>query len=148
VEVEQTLKDNSPAVYRSTFDRSVLGSRPKAGMVKMHIDSYQFGEIVIDGINYSSDLIILGDTIQSEWWRKEGHSLAVEDIKSVIAAGPAVLIVGCGASGLMKVAEDTRKALNEHGIQLEVLDTKQAVSRFNELSKKGVNVAAALHLTC
>jgi len=114
----------------------------------MHIDSYQFGKIVIEGKSYNSDLIILGDTIQSNWWRREGHSLAVEDIKAVIAAGPSVLIVGCGASGLMKVAEDTRKALNEHGIQLEVLDTEQAVGRFNELSKKGVNVAAALHLTC
>jgi hypothetical protein len=114
----------------------------------MHIDSYQFGEIVIDGVSYSSDLIILGDTIQSNWWRKQGHYLAVEDIEVVIAAAPSVLVVGCGASGLMEVAEDTRKFLQQSGIRLEALNTKQAVSRFNELSQKGINVAAALHLTC
>ena len=114
----------------------------------MHIDSYQFGKIVIDGVNYSSDCLIFGDTVQSNWWRKQGHSLAVDDLKTIIAAKPTVLVVGCGASGLMKVPEKTRKVLQEHGIQLETFDTCKAVERFNELSQAGVNVAAALHLTC
>jgi len=114
----------------------------------MHIDSYQFGEIVIDGVNYSSDVIILGDTVQSNWWRKEGHSLAVEDLKTVIAAKPSVLVVGCGASGLMKVPDQTRQVLQEHGIRLEALDSYKAVERFNKLSQAGANVTAALHLTC
>jgi len=38
----------------------------------MHIDSYQFGQITVDGISYSSDVIILGDTVQSNWWREQG----------------------------------------------------------------------------
>lgn len=114
----------------------------------MHIDSYQFGKIVVDGVSYSSDIIILGDSVQSKWWRKQGHSLAVEDLESVITAKPSVLIVGCGASGLMKVPEETRQVLQEHNIQLEALDTRKAVQRFNELSQQGADVAAALHLTC
>ena len=114
----------------------------------MHIDSYQFGEIVIDGKTYNSDVIILGDSVQSNWWRKQGHSLSAEDLKTVIAAKPSVLVVGCGASGLMKVPEKTRQVLQEHDIQLQALDTDKAVKRFNELSQAGVNVAAALHLTC
>ena len=117
-------------------------------IAKMYIDSYQFGKIVIDGVDYSSDCIILGEAVQSNWWRKQVHSLAAEDLKTVIAAKPAVLVVGCGASGLMKVPEQTRRALQEHNIQLEALDTYKAVQRFNELSKAGANVAAALHLTC
>ena len=44
----------------------------------MHIDSYQFGKIVIDGTGYSSDCVILGDSVQANWWRKQGHLLAVE----------------------------------------------------------------------
>ena len=114
----------------------------------MHIDSYQFGKIVIDGVSYSSDIIILGDSVQSNWWRKQGHSLSAEDIEPIIAAKPSVLIVGCGASGLMDVPEQTRQVLQEHGIRLEALDTYKAVQRFNELSQSGENVAAALHLTC
>ncbi len=114
----------------------------------MHIDSYQFGQIVIDGASYSSDCLILGDSVQSNWWRKQGHSLSAKDIEPIIAAKPSVLVVGCGASGLMKVPEQTRQVLQEHNIQLEALDTYKAVQRFNELSQTGVDVAAALHLTC
>ena len=114
----------------------------------MHIDSYQFGQITVDGISYSSDIIILGDTVQSNWWRKQGHSLSPGDIQSIIAAKPSLLIVGCGASGLMKVTEQTRQLLQEHEIQLEAHNTHKAVQRFNELSQAGEDIAAAMHLTC
>ena len=66
----------------------------------------------------------------------------------VISAKPAVLVVGCGASGLMKVAEETKEALGEQGIRLEAMKTDEAVGVFNELAERGENVAAALHLTC
>jgi hypothetical protein len=89
----------------------------------MHIDSYQFGRITVDGVSYSADIIILGDTVRPNWWRKQGHLL-------------------------MKVPQDTRRALQQSNIQLEALDTRKAVQRFNELSQAGTNVAAALHLTC
>ena len=114
----------------------------------MHIDSYQFGKIVIDGVNYSSDCLILGDTVRPNWWRKQGHSLSVEDLQTVIEARPSVLVVGCGTSGLMKVPDQTRQVLQENDIQLEAFDTPKAVQRFNKLSQKGANAAAALHLTC
>ncbi len=114
----------------------------------MHIDSYQFGKIVIDGQSYSSDVIILGDTVQSDWWRKQGHSLAADDVKTILKAKPSVLVVGCGASGLMEIPDETRQVLKERDIQLEAFDSYKAVQKFNELSEAGVNVAAALHLTC
>ena len=114
----------------------------------MHIDSYQFGQIVIDGVSYTSDCIILGDSVKANWWRKQGHLLSAEDLQPVIAAKPSVLVVGCGASGFMKVSEKTRQSLEQHDIQLEALDTHKAIERFNELIQAGVNVAAALHLTC
>ena len=74
--------------------------------------------------------------------------LSAEDIQSIIAAKPSTLVVGCGASGLMKVTDQTQQVLQEHDIKLEALDTHKAVQRFNELSQAGANVAAALHLTC
>lgn len=116
----------------------------------MHIDSYQFGKIVIDGTTYNSDVIILGDTVQSDWWRKQGHSLAAEDLKTIFDTKdkPSVLVVGCGASGLMEVPDQTRQVLKKHDIQIETYDSYKAIQKFNELSEAGVNVAAALHLTC
>ncbi|MHC4477917.1 MAG: Mth938-like domain-containing protein [Planctomycetota bacterium] len=114
----------------------------------MHIDSYQFGKIVVDGQVYSSDLILVGGTVRPNWWRKQGHSLAVEDLEVVIEGKPAILVVGCGASGIMKVPEQTRQVLEADGIALEALNTDKAVERFNELTGQGASVAAALHLTC
>lgn len=114
----------------------------------MHIDSYQFGRIVIDGRTYDSDCLILNGKVQPNWWREKGHLLSAEDLKDVFAAKPSVLVVGCGASGLMEVPEQTRQILQEKGIQLETMNTADAVQRFNELSAEDVNAAAALHLTC
>ena len=114
----------------------------------MHIDSYQFGKIVIDGKNYENDLIICGEKVQPDWWRKQGHSLVADDLKTVLKAKPSVLVVGCGASGMMDVPDQTRQALKEQDIQLEAFDSYKAVQKFNEFSEAGVNVAAALHLTC
>ncbi len=114
----------------------------------MRIDSYQFGNIVIDGVNYSSDCLIFGGTVRANWWRKRGHLLSAEDLQPVIAAKPSLLIVGCGESGLMKVSDEVRQVLLEEDIQLEAVDTAKAVERFNELSQTGVDIAAALHLAC
>lgn len=118
------------------------------GEVKMHIDSYQFGKIVIDGTAYESDCLIVGESVHANWWRKQGHVLDPEDLQPVIEARPAVLVVGCGASGMMKVSEATRQTLQREEIELIALDTHKAVTRFNELAEKGENLAAALHLTC
>ena len=48
----------------------------------------------------------------------------------------------------MKVAEQTRQVLQKHDIELVALDTHKTVEKFNELARKGQNVAAALHLFC
>ncbi len=114
----------------------------------MHIDSYQFGKIVIDGTAYCSDLIVLADSVKPNWRRKRGHWLSVEDLACVIDARPSVLVVGCGAYGIMKVPEPTRQFLAEKNIELHIYNTHKAAQKFNELAQTAVNVAAALHLTC
>ncbi len=114
----------------------------------MHIDSYKFGKIIIDGREYSSDCIVFGNSVKSNWQRKKGHLLSDNDLQSVIKNKPTLLIVGSGKSGKMKIPNETRHFLLEEEIQLEIVDTNKAVKRFNELSKTGVKIAAALHLTC
>ena len=114
----------------------------------MHIDSYQFGKIVINGMAYNSDCVILGNSVRANWRRKQGHLLTIEDLQSVIAAKPLVLVIGCGASGLMEVSEDIDQALRAHDIELFTANTNKAVTRFNKLAEKGEKAAAALHLTC
>mgnify|MGYP001566021439 CR=1 FL=1 len=116
----------------------------------MHIDDYSFGRIVIDKITYTSDLIIYPDRIDSKWWRKEGHYLQPADLTDIINAKPDVLIIGTGASGVMKVPEETLKFVKSKGIEVHTDITSMAVELFNKLvsGKPNKKTIAALHLTC
>ena len=114
----------------------------------MHIDSYSFGSMTVDGKTYSSDLIGFPDRIISDWWRAEGHSLAVEDIEEILDYHPDVLVVGKGDIGLMSVSRETAEELEKQGITLIQDRTGRAVRLFNEEIKKGRRVIGAFHLTC
>lgn len=111
------------------------------------IQSYDFGRIIIDGKEYTSDLIIFPDRIQSNWWRKKGHELNVEDIQAIVEVEPETLIVGTGYSGLMQVLPETRNLLQSKGIKLIVEDSRKACETYNKLHKSS-KVIAAFHLTC
>ncbi len=113
----------------------------------MHIDSYRFGKIVINGTAYTKDVLILPDKVISPWWRVEGHNLTVEDLTDVINSSPEVLVIGTGAMGAMRVPEETLEHLRGKGIEVLIKRTGAAVSEFNGLSGKR-KVAASFHLTC
>ncbi|MGH2729553.1 MAG: MTH938/NDUFAF3 family protein [Actinomycetota bacterium] len=110
------------------------------------IDHYSFGRIVVDGVEYSKDVIILPERVRGEWWRKDGHGLVLEDFKEVIHELPEYLVVGTGAHGQMKPDPQALAELEERGIKVDTLPTGDAVARYLELDPR--NTAAALHLTC
>ena len=114
----------------------------------MRIDSYSFGVMKIDGAEYRSDLIVFPDRIRSDWWRKQGHSLAIEDLDDVLDFKPEVLVVGKGASGLLEIPPSTKKLLQQAGIEVIAENTGRAWGLFNEQIEKGRKVAGAFHLTC
>lgn len=111
------------------------------------IELYSFGRIVVDGKEYTSDVIIYPDRVDGNWWRKEGHRLQVVDIEKVIEEKPEIMIVGTGASGLMVVPKEIENYITGKGIKLVVDTTKEACDAYNRLSKLGKTIAA-LHLTC
>jgi len=112
------------------------------------IEEYDFGRIVINGKRYMSDVIVFPDRVRANWWRREGHRLHIEDLDEVIREKPEVLVVGTGYSGLMEVPSETRKHLQNLGIQLIIQKTREACETYNQLLKSGRRAAAALHLTC
>jgi hypothetical protein len=111
------------------------------------IDSYQFGQIVVGGKVYSSDIIISPAGIKDDWWRKDGHELCQEDIAGAISESHEVLVVGTGASGLMKVLSDVNRATQAQGIEPIAKTTDKACNIYNQLCYSQ-RVIAALHLTC
>ena len=112
------------------------------------IETSSFGLIVIDGKQYTSDLMIFPDgRVKDGWWRKSGHGLEMDDIRDLLASSPEVLVVGTGVNGLMKPAAGLAEALAENGTELIPLPNEAAVALFNELAP-GKKVAACFHLTC
>lgn len=114
----------------------------------MRIDRYEFGKVVIDGKEYTSDVIVYPDKVRAGWWRKEGHLLHIEDLEEVLRYRPKVLVIGTGASGAMRVPSNLIEELERRGIKVAVEQTRGACNLFNRLIKEGKRAVAALHLTC
>lgn len=132
----------------SEFEALVLDSLSKGCLM---IQSYSFGRMVIDGITYTADLIILPDKgIIENWYRKAGHVLAPPDLKKVVSADPKIIVAGTGAYGKMVPAPELESWLEQQKVELSVMDTPRAVDHFNRLvaDSPEKKTAACFHLTC
>ena len=111
------------------------------------IEKYEFGKIIINGGEYRSDLIIYPDRIDNNWWRDRGHSLSINDLKSIIEFQPDIIIVGTGFHGAMDVPLETQNWVKSQGVELIVQKTEEACSTYNQLAKF-YKAVGAFHLTC
>lgn len=112
------------------------------------IESYKFGQMTIDGTVYKSDLFIHRGRVNDNWWRKEGHLLCMDDLDAILKFPPQALLVGTGASGMMKVPDDVIKDLEYIGVETVAMKTGEAWHIYNRLYKENSNISGAFHLTC
>jgi len=113
------------------------------------LERYSFGRLLIDGREHRRDVIVLPTRVVGDWWRRDGHSLVIEDLEDVLDELPERLIVGCGYSSRLEPDPSVIAALQKRGVKVEALPTEDAVARFEELEiRNPAAVAAALHLTC
>jgi hypothetical protein len=110
------------------------------------LQDYSFGRILVDGAEHDRDVIVLPGRVVANWWRRDGHSLALEDLREVEDELPEKLILGTGAHGQLRPPAAVLEELERRGIDVEVLRTGDAVRRYGELDER--RTAAALHLTC
>jgi len=105
--------------------------------------------VVVDGEELRRDVIVLPGRVVPDWWRRDGHSLALEDLSGVLDELPERLILGCGYAGQLRPDPAVVEELRRRGTEVEALPTPAAVARYQELAAKNpAAVAAALHLTC
>jgi hypothetical protein len=110
------------------------------------IEQYSFGSVVVEGERHSRDVIVLPGRVVGDWWRRDGHSLVIDDLDQVLDELPERLIVGCGAHGRLHPHPSVLDALAERGVEVEAVPTDEAVRRYSESDP--ARTAAALHLTC
>ncbi|MFP3949942.1 MAG: MTH938/NDUFAF3 family protein [Candidatus Micrarchaeia archaeon] len=110
------------------------------------IEEYEFGRIVINGKEYTNDVIMIGEKVHPEWWRERGHFLQKKDLGPILETELDTLVVGTGHDGAMRVGRDVREYCREKKIELIELKSGNAVKKYNAMETEGA--ALAIHLTC
>jgi hypothetical protein len=113
----------------------------------MRIESFSFGNIAIEGKNYTTDVIVYPDRVESNWVREEEHRPQISEFADIVKTEPEILIIGTGYAGVLSVPDQIRNYLTSKGIEVHVEKTKQAIEMFNVLRHKE-KVVAVLHITC
>ena len=135
-------------IHRET----ALTWKPASGctkrMVSDVIDSYSFGQIVVNGTADTNDIKIIDESVIPEWWRKSGHTVAPEDVIDLVQSRPEIVVIGKGKPGFMSTSSEARRLFADHEITLLEEKTSQAIQTFNRLHREGKKVCAGFHLTC
>jgi hypothetical protein len=114
----------------------------------MVIEHYAFGRMTVNGRVFTSDLMILPNReVHDEWWRRRGHVVGTADLGPILTSRPELLILGTGASGMMRPEPSFEAEIGDLGIRLIAAPTADAAARFNAVSAD-LRCAAAFHLTC
>lgn len=148
--IESYPLDEAPVltdIDKVIFLTQIIGQRVDSSK----IDSCTLRKIVINGKTYENDVIIYPGTegVKDNWWRKEGHSLSLDDIKDdLVNKKPDVLIVGTGWNGFLKISDETKNFLTENEITLISKKTPDAAREYEQASKTEERVMAAFHLAC
>jgi hypothetical protein len=116
------------------------------------IDSFNFGFIVVDEKQYSSDIVILPDGTVKERTPGKGrlgsHTIARGEIEALTKTQPEVILIGTGVQNMARLAHDAEFYLTEPDLDLTLLPSNEVVKKYNQLIEDGEKVAALIHITC
>lgn len=116
----------------------------------MRFEEFSFGAIRIDGVTYTSDVVIDRGEVKrrrkkaSKKFRDQfGHTPLSNEEK--IPWKCRRLVVGTGAQGRLPVMDEVERAAGARGIDLLILPTVEAIKALQEDHE---NTNAILHVTC
>ncbi|MBU4284951.1 hypothetical protein KKF60_00055 [Patescibacteria group bacterium] len=136
---------NAPGV-----ELSGAGNKVKA---MPHIDSTQFGEVVIDNKKYHQVLII-GEKVEERDCEKlkklfdTSHKIGNWEIKELLSNNPEIIIIGTGQDGAMEPDKEIVNKFKVMSIEVIMTETPKAIGIYNEKAKSGKRINALIHTTC
>lgn len=110
-----------------------------------------FGEIEIEGRQYTSDVVIDAGRVEKRH-KKPSKSLRGESGHTPLSAreriplGGGRLIVGTGAYGRLPVMRSVMTEARRHGVEIVAVPTEEALRLLREVDAK--DAYAVLHVTC
>ena len=124
-------------------------------MSALRFDACGFGWLIVNGQRYADDQIIAtnGEIVPrpKHLSKKYGGwhtALGPEEVECALIGEPEILVVGCGHFGVLPIRAETRALLAARGVPLETRRIRDALTRYDELTRAGKRVAAILHVTC
>jgi hypothetical protein len=120
--------------------------------MKPKIDKTSFGSVTIEGKVFTHDVIIRLDGMIKKRKKKlsksvygTSHIISLDEAKHVFEKGAKGIIIGSGQSGLVKLSDEASEYFEKKKCAVELLPTKEAVTRWNEAGKKRIGL---FHVTC
>jgi len=115
------------------------------------ISHLSWGRIEVEGYPPFKDVKIFPGGAREWDWRETGthHVPGVQpaDVQELIEHGARVVVLSKGFWERLKVCPETVEVLVANDIQVEILQTEDAVQRFNEL-RVDTPVGGLFHSTC
>ncbi|MEM4152781.1 MAG: MTH938/NDUFAF3 family protein [Candidatus Pacearchaeota archaeon] len=117
----------------------------------VQINETKFGKITVDNKTYDYDIVIDANGIVakrsniSEKWYGTHHVICTEEIKSLLATKPQVLIIGLGQYKACRLEQGVERECSKYGTKLITEATPKAIEIFNETETRK---AGLFHVTC
>ena len=118
-----------------------------------HIDSTQFGEVIIDGKKYHQALIVGESVIERDCEKLKElfdttHKIGDWEIPELLKENPQIVIVANGQDGAMEIDENFSNEVQKKGIEVIIAKAPEAIKVYNEKYGKRKRVNALIHTTC
>jgi len=107
------------------------------------IKAYGAGSIQVNETVYDRDLIVMPESIESEWVSAPIAELTADHFAAVHDYAPEILLLGTGRRQIFPPAR-LMAELGRQGMGLEGMDTAAACRTYNVLMSEDRRVAAAL----
>ncbi|GAA6025037.1 hypothetical protein JCM11491_002001 [Sporobolomyces phaffii] len=142
--VPRAVGDSLPNIIlpSSNPSLSITSLTPSAGYTLSDNLVLPSPVLMIDGVAFMWDVKPPVEDYKGGSW--EGFDVDKLKVFEVVNPRPEILLVGTGKTGLFPPPK-FKQYLNSLGIQVDVLDSRNAASTYNLLSEEGRRVAAALY---
>jgi len=111
----------------------------------------EWGKLKIDDGNSYKDAKLYPGGSRAWDWNETGtrHKPGIqpEDITELLKHGAQVVVLSQGFHSRLQVTQETRKMLEDRGIDYYILETSEAIDKYNRLCKTQP-VGALIHSTC
>ncbi len=115
------------------------------------IERVVWGEIVVSSLGTFKDVKLWPGGGRGWDWNETGtrHAPGIQpaDAQELLDHGSDIIVLSRGMDLVLQTCPETLTLLGERGVRVEVLETRAAVARYNELARSE-RVGGLFHSTC